>query len=134
MKSFSNKTPEKEERDELRAMLRSANKALEESKDSAKKALEASEERTNTVQRQLKSVLERYLDDEEKNSAADDQQPENLESKMDEALDHDEPVRLSFLNEPDVAQQEINEASERSALRPSRRDTNSPKEFTTMAC
>ena len=50
MKSFSNKTPEKEERDESRAMLRSANKALEESKESAKKALEESEERTNSAE------------------------------------------------------------------------------------
>ena len=66
-------------------------------------------------------------------TAADDQQPENLESKMDEALDHGEPALLLSLAEPDVAQQVITEASERSAFRPSRRDTNSPEEFEPVA-
>ncbi len=48
---------------------------------------------------------------------------------MDEALDHDELVRQRPLDVRDEPQQMILEASERSAFRPSRRDTNSPEEF-----
>ena len=61
--------------------------------------------------------------------AEDEQQPINLESKMSEAINHGELELLIPLAEPDVVEQVITEASERSAFRPSRRDTNSPEEF-----
>ena len=107
MDSTPDKTPSKEE--QIRELLLSARKDLE---TSAAKQLE------------LTHALEGLLDW----TKPDDQLAENLERKMDTAVDHSEPVRFEPLDTSGDSRQVILESSERSAFRPSRRDTNSPEE------
>ena len=90
-------------------------------------------EQSESATKELSSLLERFVTDvdEEEVTLEDEkgQEPTNLENKMDEAVNHGEPVRPQSFDAPDEAQQVIIETSERSAFRPSRRDTNSPEDF-----
>ena len=114
MDSTFEKTPTKEE--QLRELLASARKDQKDMEIMAIKSAAKSKE--------LADALEGLLGWTE----PDDQLPENLESKMETAVDHSEPVRFEPLDTSGNSRQVILESSERSAFRPSRRDTNSPEE------
>ena len=98
MNTTPEKTPTREE--QIRRLVASARKDIEEdvaerkrmAEESAKK-MEAAEARS----RELCDALEGLLNE----PAKDDQQPQNLESKMDEAVNRGEPVRLQSLDAPE---------------------------------
>ena len=126
MNTTPEKTPTREE--QIRQLVASARKDIDADvaerrlmmEESAKK-MEAAEARS----RELADALETYLNEPDEVK----QEPINLESKMKEAVvEEDEPDLLTLpLNDTDEKEQFIVETSERSALRPSRRDTNSPE-------
>ena len=118
MDSTFEKTPTKEE--QLRELVASARKDRKDMEEMAIKSAARLKE--------LSDALEGLLGW----TKPDDQLPENLESNMDTAVDHSEPVRFEPLDTSGDSRQVILESSERSAFRPSRRDTNSPEEVRTV--
>ena len=135
MNTLPKKTPSKNER--LRELFTSAEKELENSRIETEFAAQRYQqemdlakdrmERSNTKQKEMRDALRDLLNEPDEV----EQEPINLEKKMSEAVVEDgESELLSLpLADPDEKEQVITEASERSALRPSRRDTNSPEEF-----
>ena len=105
MSSPSDKTPSRDE--QLRKLLAEAKEDQIAMEDMVMKSAEKS--------KRMSDALEGLL-------------AENLEEKMVKAMDHSGEVRFELLDTFEDSSQVIHESSERSALRPSRRDTNSPQE------
>ena len=109
MSSPSDKTPSRDE--QLRKLLAEA----KEDQLEHEKAMEDMVMRSAEKSKRMSAALEGLL-------------AENLEDKMVKEMDHPEEVRFELLDTFEDSKQDIYESSEQSALRPSRRDTNSPQE------
>ena len=109
MSSPSEKTPSRDEQ------LRKLYEEAKEDQAEHERAMEDMVMRSAEKSKRLSAVLEGLM-------------AENLEDKLVKEIDHPEPVRFESLETPLDSRQVILESSQQSALRPSRRDTNSPQE------
>ena len=98
-----------------------------------RKLLEEAKEDQLEHEKAMENMVMRSAEKSKRMSAAlEGLLAENLEDKLVKEMDHPEPVRFESLETSVDSRQVILESSQRSAFKPSRRDTNSPQEDRSM--